>query len=129
LGFFWAAGDPIAVVELFCRLSLAPNSMVLRTKRLFDGQGLRGLAIAKFLPVLGPVMPAFAGALGVSTARFLLFDTLGSLLYAACYIIAGVVFHKQLHQVLAVLEHLWVSVLLLSLVVVPGYIAFKYLRR
>jgi membrane protein DedA with SNARE-associated domain len=96
---------------------------------LFDRQGLRGLALAKFLPGLGTVMPAFAGALGVSTARFLLFDTLGSFVYGAFYIIAGIVFHNQVHQVLAVLEQLWVSVLLLTLVLVAGYISFKYVRR
>src|SRR5262245_50577261 len=43
------------VVGLFCRLSRAPKSTVLRTKRLFDRQGLRGLAITKFLPGLGTV--------------------------------------------------------------------------
>jgi membrane protein DedA with SNARE-associated domain len=129
LWFYLGRRGVNCVVELFGRLSLAPNPLVLRTKRLFDRQGLRGLAIAKFLPVLGTVMSAFAGALGVSTVRFLLFDTLGSFLYAAFYIIAGVIFHNQLHRVLAMLEQLWVSVLLLALVLVAGYISFKYVRR
>src|SRR5215468_4733633 len=64
LWFYLGRRRANCVVKLFCRLSLATNSIVLRTKGLFDRQGLRGLAIAKFLPVLGTVMPAFAGAFG-----------------------------------------------------------------
>jgi|SRR5215471_10164366 len=117
------------VVQLFCRLSLAPNSVVLRTKGLFDRQGLRGLVLAKFLPGLGAVMPPLAGALGVSTSHFLLFDGLGSLLYAAFYIVAGFLFHNQVYQLLAVLKQLWLGALLLALVGVSAYLGFKYMRR
>src|SRR5215813_10632824 len=129
LWFYLGRRQANRVVQLVCRLFLVPNCVVLRTKSLFDRKGSRGLVLAKFLPGLGTVMPAFAGALGVSTIRFLLFDTFGSFLYGAFYIIAGIVFHNQLHQVLAVLERLWVGVLLLTLVLVAGYTSFKYVRR
>jgi membrane protein DedA with SNARE-associated domain len=117
------------VVELLCRLSLAPNSCLGRTKGLFDRQGLRGLVAAKFVPGLGTVVPPLAGALGVSAARFLLFDSLGSFLYATFYIVVGVVFHNRLHQAVALLKHFWFIALLLALVLVPGYIVLKYVRR
>jgi membrane protein DedA with SNARE-associated domain len=117
------------VVQLLCRFSLAPNSCLGRTKGLFDRQGLRGLVIAKFLPGLGTVVPPLAGALGVSAARFLLFDSLASFLYVAFYIVVGVLFHNRIHQMLALLQHFWFIALLLTLVLVPGYIALKYARR
>src|SRR5215475_1956902 len=129
LWFYLGRRGAKCVVKLFCRLSLAPDSVDLCTKKFFDRQGLCSLALAKFLPGLGTVMPAFAGALGVSTIRFLLFDTLGSFVYGAFYICAGIVFHNQVHQVLAVLERLWLGVLLSALVLVAGYISFKYVRR
>jgi membrane protein DedA with SNARE-associated domain len=113
----------------FCRLSLARNSCVGRTKGLFANHGLEALMAAKFLPGLGAVMPPLAGALGMSTTRFLLFDSFGSLVYAAFYILAGFVFHNQLQQSLAILNRLGFSVFLLALVLVAGYIAFKYMRR
>src|SRR5882672_11110451 len=69
------------VLRLFCRLSLARNSCVGRTKNLFARHGLETLVAAKFLPGLGAVMPALAGALGMSTSRFLFCDGLGSLFY------------------------------------------------
>jgi len=117
------------VVQLVCHLSLAPNSFVSRTKSLLDRKGLRGLVFAKFLPGLGNVMPPLAGALGVSAARFVLFDSLGSFLYTGCYIGTGILFHNQLQQILAVLKQLWLSALLLALVSASAYIAFKFVRR
>src|SRR5262249_17779252 len=120
-------GNP--VVQLLCRLSLAPNFCLRRKGGLLDRQGLRGFVIAKFLPGFGTVVPPLAGALGVSAARFLLLDSPGSLLYAAFYILAGVLFHNRLHQAAALLKHFWLIALLSALVCVPGYIALKYVRR
>jgi membrane protein DedA with SNARE-associated domain len=117
------------VVQLLCRFPLAPNFCFRRTKGLFDRQGLRGIVIAKFLPGLGIVMPPLAGALGVSVARFLLCDSLGSFLYSAFYIVVGAVFHNRLRQTLALLQRFWFIALLLALVLVPGYIALRYVRR
>jgi membrane protein DedA with SNARE-associated domain len=117
------------VLRLFCRLSLSRNSCVGRTKGLFARQGLQALVAAKFLPGLGAVMPPLAGALGMSTRRFLLFDGLGSLVYASAYITAGFLFHEQLSQALAVLNQLGLSALLLASALVAGYIAFKFARR
>jgi membrane protein DedA with SNARE-associated domain len=116
------------VVQLVCRLFLVPNWVVLRTKSLFDRKGSRGLVFAKFLPGLGNVMPPLAGALGVRATHFLLFDSLGSFLYAGFYIGAGILFHNQLKQVLAVLKQLWLSTLLFALFS-TAYIAFKYVRH
>src|SRR5216684_296553 len=38
------------VLRLFCRLSLAPNTCVGRTKGLFARHGLQSLIVAKFVP-------------------------------------------------------------------------------
>jgi len=117
------------VLRLFCRLSLARNSCVGRTKGLFARHGLQTLVAAKFIPGLGAVMPPLAGALGMATGRFLLFDGLGSLFYGSFYIVAGFLFHNQLRQAMAVLNELGFSALLLAVVLVGGYAAFKYVRR
>src|SRR3989475_119268 len=117
------------VLRLFCRLSLAPNTCVGRTKSLFARHGLQALAAAKFIPGLGAVMPPLAGALGISTGRFLLLDGLGSLFYGGFYIAAGLLFHNQLQDIVATVDQLGFNALLLALVLVPGYIVFKYVRR
>jgi len=117
------------VLRLFCRLSLARSSCVGRTKGLFARHGLQALLAAKFLPGLGSVMPPLAGALGMSSSRFLLFDILGSIVYGAVYVTAGFLFHDQVGQALAVLNRLGMSALLLALVLLAAYVAFKYVRR
>ena len=117
------------VLRLFCRLSLAPNRCVGRTKGLFARHGLEALVAAKFIPGVGAVMPPLAGALGISTGRFLLLDGLGSLFYGGFYIAAGLLFHNQLQDIVAMVDQLGFNALLLALVLVPGYIVFKYVRR
>ena len=117
------------VLRLFCGLSLARNSCVGRTRGLFARHGLQTLVAAKFIPGLGAVMPPLAGALGMTTSRFLLFDGFGSLFYGSFYIVAGFLFHNQLRQAMAVLNELGFSALLMAIVLVGGYLAFKYIRR
>jgi len=117
------------VLRLFCRLSLARNSCVGRTKGLFARHGLQTLVAAKFLPGLGAVMPPLAGALGMTTSRFLLVDGLGSFSYATFYIVSGFLFHNQLRQAMVVLNQLGFSVLLSAVALMSGYIAFKYAQR
>jgi membrane protein DedA with SNARE-associated domain len=117
------------VPRLFCRLSLSCNSCIGRTKGLIERHGLQTLIAAKFLPGLGAVMPPLAGALGMRTSRFLLFDGLGSLLYGSSYIAVGFLFHNQLRQAMAVLNEVGLSALVLAVALVSGYIAFKFVRR
>src|SRR2546425_1088287 len=115
LWFFIGRRGGQRVLRLFCRLSLARNSCVGRTKGLFARHGLQTLVAAKFIPGLGAVMPPLAGALGMATGRFLLFDGLGSLFYGSFYIVAGFLFHNQLQDIVATLNQLGFSALLLAL--------------
>jgi membrane protein DedA with SNARE-associated domain len=117
------------VLRVLCRWSPAPNSSVGRTKSLFVRHGPRGLVVAKFLPGLGTVMPPLVGALGVSGAHFLLFDSLGSFLYGAFYVFAGFFFHTQLQQLLAALKQLGFSALLSAMVLLSACVVVKCVRR
>jgi membrane protein DedA with SNARE-associated domain len=117
------------VLSFLRRWSWAPGSAGDRTKGLVDRHGLRGLVIAKFLPGLGVVMPPLAGALGVNAFDFLLFDSLGALLYGGFYTVAGFLLHDQLRQALAALRELSLGALLFALVLVATCIAFNWVRR
>lgn len=117
------------VLRLFCRLSLARSSCVGRSRNLFERHGLQALVAAKFLPGLGTVMPPLAGAMGMSTTRFLLFDSVGSLFYGTFYIAVGFIFHSQLQQVMGVLAQLGLGALLLMLFLAAAYVVLKYVRR
>jgi len=117
------------VLRLLCRISLEPDSCVRRTQDLFTRYGMRGIVAAKFIPGLSTLVPPLAGNSGVSVPRFLFFDGLGSLLYAGCFILVGVLFSHQLEQVIAAFASLGGS----ALGVVGGlaalYIGYKYFQR
>jgi membrane protein DedA with SNARE-associated domain len=80
---------------------------------------MRGIVAAKFIPGLSTLVPPLAGNSGVSVPRFLFFDGLGSLLYAGCFILVGVLFSHQLEQIIDALAGLGSS----ALAVVAGLAA------
>src|SRR5438874_5557147 len=112
------------MLNLLCRISLEPDSCVRRTQDLFTRYGMRGVVAAKFIPGLSTLVPPLAGNSGVSAPRFFFFDGLGSLLYAGCFIVLGVLFSHQLEQVIVALASLGRSALGLVVGLVALYIGF-----
>src|SRR6266550_7996567 len=110
------------VLSLLCRISLEPDSCVRRTQDLFTRYGMRGVVMAKFIPGLSTLAPPLAGSSGVSTPRFFLFDGLGSFLYPASFILVGIIFSRQLEQVIAALASLGGSALALVVGLGVAYI-------
>lgn len=117
------------VMGWLCRIALEPDSCVRRTQNVFTRYGLRGLFLAQFVPGLGTVVPPMAGLAGVPYGRFLLVDAAGSLAYAACGIGLGFFFSGQLAQIVAALEHVGGSALVLLLVTALLYVAYKFWQR
>ena len=117
------------VLRLLCRISLEPDSCVRRTQDLFTRYGMRGIVAAKFIPGLSTLVPPLAGNSGVSVPRFLFFDGLGSLLYAGCFILVGVLFSHQLEQIIDALEGLGSSALAVVAGLAALYIGYKYFQR
>ena len=74
-------------------------------------------------------MPSLAGALGMSPRLFLLFDTLAALFYASCYVTAGFLFHNQVQQVMVWFDRVCHGVIGLGVLLVIGYVAYKYALR
>ena len=117
------------VLKLICRISLERDSCVRRTEDVFQRYGMSGVIAAKFIPGLSTITAPLAGRSGVSVVRFLLYDGLGSLLYAACFVLGGVLFRHQLEQVLSALASLGHGALVLLLALVALYLGYKYYQR
>jgi len=117
------------ILKLLCRISLEPDSCVRRTEDVFLKHGTRGIILAKFLPGLGTVMPPLAGMYRVDLRRFLAFDGLGALLYVGCFLVLGLLFRNQLHQVAEWLDRLGRGALVLLVSLLVAYIAFKFIKR
>lgn len=117
------------VLNLLCRISLEPDSCVRRTQDLFTRYGMRGVVVAKFIPGLSTLAPPLAGSSGMSAPRFFFFDGLGSLLYAGCFILVGVLFSRQLEQIINALAGLGRSTFFLAAGAAALYITYKYVQR
>jgi membrane protein DedA with SNARE-associated domain/rhodanese-related sulfurtransferase len=117
------------ILRLLCRISIEPDTCVLRTENVFVRYGMRGIVFAKFIPGLGTVMPSLAGMYGVSLHRFLTFDGLGAMLYAGGFLLLGVLFSNQLQQVADALDRLGHGAIVLLGALFVAYIGFKYIQR
>jgi membrane protein DedA with SNARE-associated domain len=89
----------IKILQLLCKISLEPDSCVRRTEGVFSRQGARSLIFAKFLPGLGTVAPPLAGVFHMRPARFLMFDAMGTLLWAGSFLGVGFVFSGQIERI------------------------------
>ncbi|HTZ33227.1 MAG TPA: VTT domain-containing protein [Methylomirabilota bacterium] len=120
----------VKVVQWLCRVSLEPDSCVRRTEGVFERQGAKSLLIAKFIPGLNVVATPLAGIFQMQFGKFLLFDSLGALLWAGTFLFCGFLFSDQLEGIAKDAATLggWLVVLLLT--GLASYILFKvYARR
>jgi membrane protein DedA with SNARE-associated domain len=117
------------VLSFLCRISLEPDSCVRRTQDVFTRYGMRGVIVAKFIPGLSTLAPPLAGSTGISASRFFFFDGLGSLIYAGCFILLGILFSNQLEQLLAALGRLGSGTLGVIVGLVALYLGYKYFQR
>lgn len=119
----------IKVLQLLCRISLEPDSCVRRTEGVFAKQGAQSLLLAKFFPGLSTVAPPLAGIFHMKPRKFLLFDSLGALLWAGVSLGAGYIFSGQIERIAARAASLggWLGVLIVALLV--SYIGYKFYSR
>src|SRR5271170_8216979 len=89
----------IKILQLLCKISLEPDSCVRRTQGVFEKQGARSLLFAKFIPGLSTVATPLAGIFHMRLRRFLLFDGLGSAIWATTFLGLGFVFRDQLEVI------------------------------
>jgi membrane protein DedA with SNARE-associated domain len=119
----------IKVLQFLCKISLEPDSCVRRTEGVFAKQGARSLLLAKFLPGLGTVAPPLAGIFHMRARRFLLFDGLGSMLWAGTFLGLGYIFSGQIERIAEHLASLGGWLLVLIVAALASYILYKFIAR
>ncbi|WEN14872.1 DedA family protein/thiosulfate sulfurtransferase GlpE [Rhodanobacter sp. AS-Z3] len=117
------------VMRLLCRVSLSPDSCVERSELHFQRWRGQVLLIAKFVPGLATVAPPLTGAMGLSFPTFLLFDGLGSLLWAAAAVGLGYVFAAQIDDLLAAIANAGALALQAMLLLLALYVFARWWQR
>ncbi|HET6178908.1 MAG TPA: VTT domain-containing protein [Candidatus Sulfotelmatobacter sp.] len=80
-----------ALLGFLCRLSVNPETCILRSAESFYKRGKVTLVFAKFIPGVNTMAPPLAGSMKMSFGQFLRLDLTGALLYAGTYLLVGFV--------------------------------------
>src|ERR1700726_4004760 len=82
-----------------CRISLNPESCILRSADSFYRRGRQLLLIAKFIPGINTMAAPLAGCMNMRLLQFLALDLAGAALYTGSYFAVGFLFSDALRAV------------------------------
>lgn len=116
-------------IGLLCKISLSPDYCIAQTKDRFLRYGPKLLLVSKFVPGFNVIASPMAGALNVSTRRFLSFGMAGSLVWSSSGLMAGRVLGKRVDALLAALDNAGRVALWSALAAIVTFIVWKYLGR
>jgi membrane protein DedA with SNARE-associated domain len=78
-----------ALLGFLCRLSMNPETCILRSAESFYKRGKATLVIAKFIPGINTMAAPLAGSMKMRFGQFLRLDFAGALLYSSTYLLVG----------------------------------------
>jgi membrane protein DedA with SNARE-associated domain/rhodanese-related sulfurtransferase len=117
------------VLSLLCWISISPDTCVRKNELSFAKRGAATLVVANFVPGLSILAPPLAGALGMPVAQFLFFSAMGSLLYVAVGLLAGLIFQEQIHALLELLSQLGGAAVAVVVGLLVLYVAWRFVQR
>ena len=80
------------LLGFLCRLSINPESCILRSAESFYKRGKTTLLVAKFIPGVNTMAPPLAGSMKMRPLQFFRFDSAGASLYILAYSGLGFLF-------------------------------------
>jgi membrane protein DedA with SNARE-associated domain len=89
-----------ALLGFLCRVSINPETCILRSAESFYKRGKITLVVAKFIPGVNTMAAPLAGSMKMRFWQFLRLDFLGASLYAATYLAVGFISRDFLKAVL-----------------------------
>ena len=117
------------VLKLLCRISMSPDSCVRQSESFISRWGGSSLIVAKFVPGVSVVAPPMSGALGMSLAAFIGYETLAGFIWSALLLGIGAIFASQIRDVLALMSAFGALALAIVVVAFAVYLAWRFLRR
>jgi membrane protein DedA with SNARE-associated domain len=129
--FFAGRYSGWALLGVLCRLSLNPETCILRSAESFYRRGRLTLVFSKFVPGLNTMAPPLAGSMKMKLPQFLQLDLLGASLYIFAYGAFGYVSRDLVatiaHRVESV-SHIVTGLIVVVVTVFLSYRVFQYGR-
>lgn len=117
------------LLGLLCRLSVNPESCILRSAESFYKRGKTTLLIAKFIPGVNTMAPPLAGSMRMRPQQFLRLDCAGASLYILAYGGLGFLFRDFLATItrgFQAASHVFGEVLFIAAIAYIGYRVWLY---
>jgi membrane protein DedA with SNARE-associated domain/rhodanese-related sulfurtransferase len=114
-----------ALLGFLCRLSLNPESCILRASETFYKKGRKALLFAKFIPGINTMTPPLAGSMNMGFPTFLVLDFGGALLYTLTFWIPGFVFSGALKDLARGLRAFGAMVGWIVAIAVVSYLLYR----
>jgi len=89
------------LLGFLCRVSINPETCILRSAESFYKRGKITLVIAKFIPGVNTMAAPLAGSMKMRFWQFLQLDFAGALVYAITYLVVGYVSRDFLKAILS----------------------------
>jgi hypothetical protein len=80
-----------ALLGFLCRVSINPETCILRSAESFYKRGKITLVVAKFIPGVNTMAAPLAGSMKMRFSQFLRLDFAGALVYSSTYLLVGYV--------------------------------------
>ena len=120
------------LLGFLCRVSLNPETCILRSAKSFYERGRTALLVAKFLPGINTMAPPLAGSMNMRPLQFLRLDLGGVAAYVLAYEAVGFLFHGLFQQIVRGLTTFGQAaewVVAIGFFVYIGYRALIYARH
>ena len=116
------------LLGILCRISLNPESCILRSADSFYRRGRMLLVVAKFIPGINTLAPPLAGCMNMRLVQFLGLDLAGAALYVVSYFSVGFAFSGALEAVTRGYQTFGRVVGWVVIALVVGYVALLLWR-
>src|SRR5450755_370110 len=120
-----------ALLGLLCRLSMNPETCILRSAESFYKRGKLTLLFAKFIPGINTMAAPLAGSMKMHFGQFLRLDMVGAFVYAGAYLMVGFLSRDFLAATLNGLHaagRTMEAILVISLLVYASYRITQFVR-
>ena len=121
-----------ALLSFLCRLSLNPETCILRSAESFYKRGRVTLLFAKFIPGVNTMAPPLAGSMKMKPLQFLQLDLAGACLYISAYGGLGYLFRDFVAKITQGLQsagHTVADVVAVAVVIFIVYRIVQYRRH
>ncbi len=112
------------LLSVLCRLSLNPESCIMRSADSFYKHGRGLLLFAKFVPGINTMAPPLAGSMNMRLSQFLRLDFVGAALYIGVYWSLGFAFSGAIGAIARGFESAGRVVEWILLAAVGGYLLY-----